>query len=223
MKYSEVQYSTVQYSTVQYSTVQYSTVQYSTVQYSTVQYSTVQYSTVQTVQYSTELKPVMDLREVTLSETYKIINKLGNSLARGNDEIETQAVKVGINPLLKPINYIMNLSIRKITFPMKWKIGKVLGKLSERAVQLQMSRYMEREKLWHPNQHAYRKFHSVAMALTQISDNIFEAAEDREITAAMTVDKSSAFNCIDHQILIEKIRKYGFNEKTTNWTLNYLI
>ena len=119
---------------------------------------------------------------------------------------------------------------------MKWKIGKliplwkgrgqeklnpasfrpvsllpVLGKLTERAVQIQISQYMEKEELWHPNQHVYRKHHSAATSLTQISDTIFEAAEARDIAAAMTINESSAFDCIDFKILMYKMKIYGFN------------
>ena len=60
---------------------------------------------------------------------------------------------------------------------------------------------MEGQNYWQPNQHVYRKHHSVASALTQVADTIFTAADEKDISAALTVDESSVFDCIDFNIL----------------------
>ena len=38
----------------------------------------------------------------------------------------------------------------------------------------------------------------------------------------MTVDQSAAFDCLNHQILIRKLRKYGLSVAATTWIQNYL-
>ena len=55
-------------------------------------------------------RPEMVLRVVTLKDTSMIIQKLLNSLLKRNNDIETVAVKVAAIPLMKPINYIFNIS-----------------------------------------------------------------------------------------------------------------
>ena len=36
------------------------------------------------------------------------------------------------------------------------------------------------------------------------------------------IDQSAAFDCVDHALLIEKLKLYGWDERALNWTVNYL-
>ena len=42
------------------------------------------------------------------------------------------------------------------------------------------------------------------------------------ITCLVTLDLKKAFDMVDHYILIEKLRYYGFNEESVSWFRNYL-
>ena len=189
----------------------------------------------------------LELKEITLMETATIINGMGDSKARGHDEIEALVIKLAATTLLKPINYLVNLSLRTMIFPTHWKIGKVLplykgkgqdkqhpssyrpvsllptlGKIAERAVQQQIVKYMDRTNQWHENMHAYRKEHSTCTALLQLSDEIFQAAEMREIATAIMIDESSAFDCINFDTLDGKMKLYGFGWRMRTWIMDYL-
>ena len=52
---------------------------------------------------------------------------------------------------------------------------------------------MDKEHLWNRDHHAYKRNHGTATALSQLTDLIFEAAEDKQISVAMSIDKSAAF------------------------------
>ena len=189
----------------------------------------------------------LEMKEITLLETAKIIGKLGDSKARGHDDIEALLIKLAAPTLLKPINYLVNLSIRKMEFPMHWKIGKILplhkgkgldrqdpssyrpvsqlpavGKIAERAVQQQLASFMEETGQWHENMHAYRKEHSTVTALLQMSDDIFQAADSKEVATAVLIDESSAFDCINFKTLDGKLELYGVGWKMRRWILDYL-
>ena len=58
--------------------------------------------------------------------------------------------------------------------------------------------------------------------MTQVMDSLFEAVDENKIATIMTVDESSAFDCVPHEILIEKLCLYNFDITTLNWFKSYL-
>ena len=84
----------------------------------------------------------------------------------------------------------------------------IISKIVERIIQDQLANHMEKEKLYHPNQHAYRKKLSTTTALIDLSDQIYQTAENREIAVAVAINQSSAFDCICHTILNDKLELY---------------
>ena len=165
----------------------------------------------------------------------------------GFDDIEAKVLKLAAVVLLNPITALINLSIRTASYPAKWKLGKIIplykgndldrqlpgsyrpitilpavSKIVERAIQEQVVNHMEQNGFIHPNQHAYRRGHSTASALLQLADQLFEAAEEKEIGAALTIDQSSAFDSICHETLLLKLEKYGLDKHTLKWMENYL-
>ena len=76
--------------------------------------------------------------------------------------------------------------------------------------------------LFHPNNHGFRPNHSTVTALIQLQDLWLKAAEKKEISAALLLDLSAAFDLVDHQILIGKLQLYGFDDSALNWFSSYL-
>ena len=192
-------------------------------------------------------KPTFSLKTVTAAETLKLMKHLKNSHAFGRDELDAASVKL-VAPILAPIfAHIINLSLGTSRFPMKWKISRIvpllksneldrtnpksfrpvaqlplISKLTERVVQIQMLDYLEETNQLHHNHHAYRLGTSTTSALLQLADIIASGADSNEITSSMTTDLSAAFDCVDHGILIEKIKFYGFDAATIDWLKSYL-
>ena len=122
------------------------------------------------------------------------------------------------------------------TFANKWKVARVIplhkgkgtsiyepdnyrpisllpttAKLIERVVQTQMLEYLETTKQINYNHHAYRRHMSTTTAMLQMTDTIFEATEQNKITTIMTIDKSAAFDCVPHSLLLQKLSLYNFD------------
>ena len=189
----------------------------------------------------------INLREVDTGTIARLIGKLNDSNAMGFDNLEATVIKMAAWELLHPITFLTNLSIKNSEFPTKWKIGCVLplhkgkglarhlpssyhpitllpatSKLIERAVQEQLVAHLKSNKLIHPNQHAYRKGRSTTTAFLELSDKLFEAAEEKQIAAALSIDQSAAFDSLCHETLQRKIKVYGLSEKTCQWIGSYL-
>ena len=173
--------------------------------------------------------PKFTFRELTLSETIQLVSGLGNSTSAGIDYIDALAIKSAIVSLASPLRHLINTSLSTSTYANRWKISKILpllkspemnkmlpssfrpiailptvSKLVEKAAQSQMLEYMTVNNMLNDSSHAYRKGYSTTMAMLEISEELFKAAEEKKISAIMTLDQSAAFDCVHHDILTEK-------------------
>ena len=86
----------------------------------------------------------------------------------------------------------------------------------------QMDKHMTQNNLWNPNSFAYRKHDSTTNALIDImeiwSDNIDCNTQNLNIF----IDLSAAFDCVEHDILLSKLRLYRFDDQSINLLKSYL-
>ena len=178
-------------------------------------------------------------------EIEKIINNMKSSKSCGIDEIDATVLKLGKTQLLPVITHIVNLSISSRCFPGSWKCAKIVplhkkdektnpknfrpvallpifSKILERAIFQQFIEYLESNKILHPSHHGFRSAHSTCTALLQMYDTWVEAQSEGEISAVIMLDMSAAFDVVDHNILLAKMKLYGFSECSTSWLTSYL-
>ena len=53
-------------------------------------------------------------------------------------------------------------------------------------------------------------------------DTWVEAVSRGEMAGVAMIDQSAAFDCVDHDILVAKLKFYGFDEDALAWMTNYL-
>ena len=183
---------------------------------------------------------------VTPDEVEKIISSLKNSKAAGIDELDTYILKLIKKEVVPAVCHILNLSIQTNKFPNRWKIAKVvplykgkgsklecknyrpvailpvLSKVLERAVFIQLVRYMDNNRFFHPSHHAYRSYHSTTTAMLQMYDMWVTSLEKGELAAVCMVDMSAAFDVVDTELLLQKLRLYGFDQNSVQWAWSYL-
>ena len=176
-----------------------------------------------------------------------MISKLKVSHAYGINRIDASTIKLLAPILAPPITHVINLSLGTKKIPAKWKLARVLpllkardldttnpgsfrpvsqlpiiSKLVERAVQVQMLRFLEENNQLSRHHHAYRSKTNTTTALIEIMDAIATATDANLITATMSIDMSAAFNSICPQILQHKLRFYGFDDLTLKWIASYI-
>ena len=86
----------------------------------------------------------------------------------------------------------------------------------------QIRDYYTNIKLFSCSQHAYRQGHSTSIALAQLTDDWLSQIDSKNMVDTVMIDFSAAFDVVDHDIMISKLRTYGFNTMALAWMLSYL-
>ena len=86
----------------------------------------------------------------------------------------------------------------------------------------QIRDYFTNIKLFSCSQHAYRQGHSTSIALAQLTDDWLSQIDSKNMVGTVMMDLSAAFDVVDHDIMISKLRTNGFNTMALAWMLSYL-
>ena len=147
--------------------------------------------------------------------------------------------------IAKPISDIINNSFETGIFPSRWKMALVkplpkvnipngpsdfrpisllpaISKIIEKIAAKQMVEHLKAQMLLDKHQSAYKKNHSTLTALLNITDDIYDALENSEVTILVLLDYSKAFDCNNHQLILAKLQKYGFHKDALKWMESYL-
>ena len=97
------------------------------------------------------------------------------------------------------------------------------SKLVERAVAIRLHCYLNSNDLLPSCQSAYRKNHSSETALLRVWSDILNAADQRQVTLLALLDMSAAFDCVDHDLLLQRLQLvFGFCGAPLEWIRSFL-
>ena len=98
-----------------------------------------------------------------------------------------------------------------------------LSKIIERVAAKRLIAHQNVNGLQEVYQSAYRQYHSTETALLKVQDDIFQAMDNQEVVLLVLLDLSAAFDTIDHDILIRRLRdQYGVTGTALQWFQSYL-
>lgn len=174
-----------------------------------------------------------------------LINKLKNDVSAGHDDIKSVPIK-RVAPLISDVlSYLVNLMFTTGVFPDDLKIAKVcpiyksgnrmemsnyrpisvlpvFSKLFEGVINCRLECFFTKHNLISACQYGFLKKKSAEQALLVIKDKILENIEHKHYTLGLFLDFRKAFDCVQHNILLEKLNYYGVRGVTHNLVQDYL-
>ena len=98
-----------------------------------------------------------------------------------------------------------------------------IAKILEKLVLSQVSSYLNSHNLYNTYQSAYRPGHSTETALLIVVNDLFLSLNKGNISVLALLDLCSAFDTIDHPILVHRLHAvFGFNDTVLQWFSSYL-
>ena len=189
-------------------------------------------------------EPAFSFSEVSIGDVLKMVRTI-KSNASGVDCISAYFLKLGIEHSVYAFTDIINASLKYSKFPERWKKALVkplpkvsnptiasdyrpisllpaFSKILEKLVAKQMVEYLKRTGYLDNLQSAYKQSHSTITALLNVTDDIYEALENSELTFLVLLDYSKAFDCANHKLILAKLKAAGFEADSLSWVTSYL-
>ena len=185
------------------------------------------------------------IRPVTEIEIVDIIISDFKDSAAGWDELKPSVIR-GIKEFIKmPLRHICNLSFNTGVFPWELKVANVVpifksgddmlfsnyrpvsvlpvfSEVIERLMYNRLIGFINDNDLLYEYQFGFQKGQSTYMALVILLDKISEALENGECVVGVFLDFSKAFDTVDHDILLMKMKSYGIIDTAYDWFKSYL-
>ena len=187
----------------------------------------------------------MFLTAVEEKEIIDMVNKCKYKTSTDSNEIDMKVVKKVIEGISEPLTYICNLSFKTGKFPNNMKIAKVVplyktgdrhhftnyrpvsllpqfSKILEKLFNNRLDKFINKHKLLSDSQYGFRANSSTSLALTESIEEITNAIDHKLHSVGIFIDLKKAFDTINHNILINKLERYGIRGLVLHWVRSYL-
>ena len=193
----------------------------------------------------TQTKSVFKFTEINEEFVASELKSLDTTKAMGPDNLHPRLLKEAAPLIAKPLTKIFNKSLISGLFPDDFKKAKVVpvpkdgdltdisnyrpisllscvSKILEKAVHNQLYNYLQEHRLLSQRQSGFRRKHSTATCLVEITDYLLDNLDKGIITGAIFLDLRKAFDVISHLVLLAKLPYYGINDNEIGWFTSYL-
>ena len=194
---------------------------------------------------SNSLEGIDAFNEITEEAVLEYISSLANDKSI-NDNIPVKIFKCIVPSIITPITHIIKKSLSIGIMPAPCKralitpvykgegdkldpgnyrpisILPLLGKCIEYFVNQNLMEYLTNNNILSDRQFGFRKDNSTTYLMLELFDKIYSSKEKGKIPAILFLDIKKAFDSVDHDILLKKLKHYGIKGTVYKWFESYL-
>lgn len=191
-------------------------------------------------------RTIFTINKVDKIQIVNILDKLKNNKSPGYDNITPKMLLIKKDPVADKLTYIFNKMIEVGSYPDCLKIHKIIpipktrgsnnianfrpisllsvvDKILEKLIFEQLSNYLDSNKILFERQFGFKKGSGTEDAIVNVIDFVCgELDAGYSGVAGVFFDYSKAFDLVNHDILIRKLRVIGLSENTLKIFRSYL-
>jgi hypothetical protein len=189
--------------------------------------------------------PVFSISNFSVEEVYSAMLSLSNSVSLDVYNINSTILKLAAPYIVEVLTYLFNECINKCEFPVCLKLSKVvpifkkgvkkeygnyrpvsiipvIAKVFEVLLNNKIIKYFEDNLMFSRDQFGFRPKRGTCDAIVSFMKNCVKGLDDKNKVLGCWYDMSKAFDTISHDILLEKLKCYGFDQSALNLLQSYI-
>ena len=186
-----------------------------------------------------------EFAEIEPSRVLKLLSKLDVTKATGLDQISNKVLKQAAPVIYKQLTELFNLSLKSGEYPDDWKLAKVspvfkagerndpnnyrpisilstISRVFEKLVYEQIYNYLTKNNLLDSRQSGFRSLHSTVTALLDLTNQWCFNIDRGLVSGVLFLDLKTAFDTVDHQLLLTKLEYIGIRGHAFELFKSYL-
>ena len=188
-----------------------------------------------------------ELTDITIEEKdiKDAINCIDENSSAGPDGVPAYIIKKLRNYLAKPLKLIFRKSLDEAKLPEMFKMAYItpihkggsrkkpgnyrpvsltshIMKVFEKIIKKNIVEYLEKKERFNKNQFGFMKGRGTQTQLLKHYDDIYNAMKERRRMDTVYLDFAKAFDKVDHEILMKKVKENGIGGKIGKWLVEFL-
>ena len=183
--------------------------------------------------------------EVTFNKIRDLITDLKNKNSKDIFGLNVKLIKCVKNEIVIPLTKLINLCLREGICPSVLKralvvpifkkgdsnaaenyrpisLLPIISKILEKCMAEQIVNFFESNGLFSECQFGFRRDKNTVLGVLDLISDILRAFQEMQYDTVLFCDLSKAFDCVDHGILLQKLKAYNFSSKSLQLLNSYL-